>query len=145
MGLPEEKEEIDLPVGNYLGNFKNELKDDSITKFVASAPKSYGYITKEGKTSMKVKGFTLSFRNKNLLGFEKMKEMVINYIDDDDNFEDKVELTDDFNVQRNKKRKLESRVLRKDFSINYDKRQLRKPVRDNEGKIVSIISQPWGF
>jgi hypothetical protein len=100
---------------------------------------------------MKVKGFTLSFRNKNILGFEKMKDMIIKYVD---NFDptDKAELTDDFNVLRNKKRKLQSRVLRKDFSINYDKRQIRIPEKDFiqtqngfEFKIVSIVSQPWGF
>jgi hypothetical protein len=151
MGLPDEKEEIDLPVGKYLGDFTNELKPkgDYITKFVASAPKSYGYITKSGKTSMKVKGFTLSFRNKNILGFEKMKDMIIKYVDNFDP-KDKAELTDDFNILRTKKRKLQSRVLRKDFSINYDKRQIRKPVKvqtqnDFEFKIVSIVSQPWGF
>jgi hypothetical protein len=35
--------EKDLQVGNYLGDFTNELEpDDYITKFAASAPKSYG-------------------------------------------------------------------------------------------------------
>jgi hypothetical protein len=84
---------------------------------------------------MNVKGFTLSFRNKNILSFEKMKCMIIKYVD--------------FNIQRTKKRKLQSRVLRKDFSINYDKRQIRIPVKvydfNAEEKIVSIVSQLWGF
>jgi hypothetical protein len=138
-------EEKDLQVGNYLGDFTNELDpDDYITKFIASAPKSYGYITKLGKTNMKVKGFTLSFRNKNILNFEKMKDMIIKYVD---NFDptDKAELTDDFNIQRTKKRKLQSRVLRKDFSINYDKRQIRIPEKDFNNQVISIVSQPWGF
>jgi len=55
-----------LPLGKYLGDWTNEIDDDNkygygevwITTFVSTGPKSYGYETNEGKTKIKIKGFS---------------------------------------------------------------------------------------
>ena len=54
-----------MPVlGDYLGELANELDDDDyITTFVSGSPKNYAYQTKNGKTTGKVRGFTLNFNH----------------------------------------------------------------------------------
>jgi len=44
-----------LQLGEYLGDFKNELsKGDTITEFASGGPKNYEYQTKKGKQECKV-------------------------------------------------------------------------------------------
>ena len=48
-------------LGDYLGNFKNELSEgDTITQFASGGPKNYGYQTKQGKQECKVRGISLN-------------------------------------------------------------------------------------
>jgi len=43
------------PLGEYLGDFKNELSEgDTITEFASGGPKNYGYQTLQGKQACKV-------------------------------------------------------------------------------------------
>lgn len=91
----------DPPLGNFLGEFTDELDGDSITTFVSGnyyliyslisnviiflytyfflfsgGPKNYGFKTREGKTCCKVRGFTLNFRNVQLLNFDSIQKLV---------------------------------------------------------------------
>lgn len=91
----------DPPLGNFLGEFTDELDGDSITTFVSGkyyliyslisnviiflytyfflfsgGPKNYGFKTREGKTCCKVRGFTLNFRNAQLLNFDSIQKLV---------------------------------------------------------------------
>ena len=52
----------ELPLGQYLGQFTNELDEpnDYITEFISGGAKNYAYRTKQGKTDCKVRGFTLN-------------------------------------------------------------------------------------
>lgn len=53
--------EPDPPLGEYLGDFKNELEgDDAIVEFCSGGPKNYGYRTRRGETCCKVRGFSLN-------------------------------------------------------------------------------------
>jgi hypothetical protein len=70
--------EKQIPVGSRLGDLQNELKKkgDYITKIVSTAPKSYAYVTDQGATSVKSKGFTLSVFNSERVNIESMEKMV---------------------------------------------------------------------
>ena len=40
----------------------DELDDDIVTEFVSAGAKKYGYMTREGKVTCNVRGFTLNVR-----------------------------------------------------------------------------------
>ena len=68
-----------LVIGNFLGEMTSELEpDDHIVEFVSGGPKNYGYLTKNGKTAVKVKGFTLNSTNAPAFSFEKIKSVILN-------------------------------------------------------------------
>jgi len=61
----------------YLGDFTNELDPgDYITTFISTGPKSYGYITANGKSCVKVKGFSLNIKNSQVINFDSMKSLI---------------------------------------------------------------------
>ena len=74
----------DPPLGNYLGEFKNELKtaderhpeDEYITEFCSGGPKNYGYCTSWGNVVCKVRGFSLNVEGSRQLNYEIMKRNV---------------------------------------------------------------------
>ena len=66
-----------LPLGNYLGEFTNELEsDDAIVEFDAAGPKKYVYRTKKGKVECKVRGFRLNTRDQEQLNFGVLRDNV---------------------------------------------------------------------
>ncbi|KAL5022568.1 hypothetical protein ScPMuIL_001723, partial [Solemya velum] len=66
--------EYEPPLGDYLGELTNELEgDDYITEFVSGGPKNYAYRTNTGKTTCKVRGFSLHFTNMQIINFDTMK------------------------------------------------------------------------
>lgn len=95
-----QKNANDSPLGNFLGEFTDELDGDVITIFVSDTKsfifffcalsclfilsfiycvflggsKNYTYITAAGKTTCKVRGITINFRNSQILNFEVVKK-----------------------------------------------------------------------
>ena len=69
-----------LPLGNYLGEFKDEVPGDVITEFCCAGPKNYGYKTQHGKVECKVRGFTLNTRGQEQLNYEILKQNVLQEI-----------------------------------------------------------------
>ena len=69
----------ELPLGPYLGDLTNELKDpsDYIVEFVCAALKNYAYLTAQGRKQIKIRGFTLNHANSEFLNFNSMKELVL--------------------------------------------------------------------
>lgn len=66
-----------LYCGPLLGDLTSELDaDEVITDFVATAPKSYAYMTSKGKQVCKVKGFSLNFLNQQTINFGTMKRLL---------------------------------------------------------------------
>ena len=66
-----------LPLGNYLGEFTDELEGgDIIVEFAAAGPKNYGYRTKKGKVECKVRGFRLNARGQEQLNFDVLRDNV---------------------------------------------------------------------
>jgi len=68
-------------LGDYLGEFTNELDDDDyIVEFVSVGPKNYGYKTKKGKVECKVRGFRLNSECKTQLNYDVMHQNVLDEI-----------------------------------------------------------------
>ena len=67
-GMPEP------PLGDYLGDFKDELPpDDYIVEFASGGPTNCGYKTHKGKEDCKVRGITLNSLGKRYVKFEVHK------------------------------------------------------------------------
>ena len=70
--------QAELPLGNYLGEFTNELDSgDHIVEFAAAGPKNYGYKTAQGKIDCKVRGFRLNVRGQEQLNFDKTRQIPV--------------------------------------------------------------------
>ena len=48
----------EVPIGNYLGDMKDELEGRYVTEFVAAGPKSYAYAVSDNTEVVKMKGFS---------------------------------------------------------------------------------------
>ncbi|XP_071043011.1 uncharacterized protein [Parasteatoda tepidariorum] len=66
----------DPPIGNFLGDFTDELVGDVITTFASGGAKNYAHTTRSGKTCCKVRVFSLNARNSEFLNFESVKHLV---------------------------------------------------------------------
>ena len=67
----------DPPTGNFLGDLTDELKPGQfIREFVSLGPKTYAYQTNDGKTCVKVKGFTLNGIASEIINFDSMLNML---------------------------------------------------------------------
>ena len=129
----------ELPLGQYLGQFTNELDDpsDYITEFISGGAKNYGYRTKQGKTVCKVRGFTLNVRGKEVLNFETMKKNILSELDDPQEERRVIKVTNPNHFKRdstNKSIKLVNQV--KKYSLVFDKRVIDPETR---------ISYPFGY
>lgn len=69
--------ENDPLLGNYLGEFTDELCGDYITEFVAAGPKNYAFRTSKGVNCCKIRGFTLHYENSKLLDMDTLKLLVM--------------------------------------------------------------------
>ena len=66
-----------LQLGEYLGDFKNELNEgDTITEFASGGPKNYGYQTWQGKQEYKVREISLNSEGSKQLNFLILKQNV---------------------------------------------------------------------
>ena len=64
------------PLGDYLGDLKDETKGIPITSFVSGGAKSYAYQLADGTQVCKIRGFTLNHRNSLTLNFDALKALV---------------------------------------------------------------------
>ena len=126
-----------IPVGDYLGQFTDELEGDIINEFISGGAKNYGYITRSGKNECKVRGFSLNVRGKEVLNFETMKSNILSEINNPQEERRVIAVHNPNHFKRdttNKKIKLVHQV--KKYGVVFDKRVL-----DTETK----ISYPFGY
>jgi len=70
--------QVDIPLGDYLGDMTNELDDgDFITDFTSAGPKNYGCRTNQGKVCCKVRGFSLNVRGSRPLNNDVMRQNLL--------------------------------------------------------------------
>ncbi|GBN72880.1 hypothetical protein AVEN_272305-1 [Araneus ventricosus] len=111
----------DPPLGNFLGEFTDDLYGETIITFISAGPKNYAYRTSRGKTCCKVRGFTLNFRNSQKLNFDCIKHLVTSM-----DFEEKIPLQDPHKIVRDgKKRKVLRKEETKYYKLVYDKRVIQ--------------------
>lgn len=73
--------ESEIALGDYLGDMANELdKGDHIAEFISAGAKNYGYVTAQGKSCVKVKGFSLNVRGMAQLNYGIMKNNILEEI-----------------------------------------------------------------
>ena len=129
-------------MGDHLGQWTDELKKDQfISRFVSSGPKSYAYLTNDEERTTKLKGFTLNHEATKLLNFESICRLVLFWADPDNNplpSDEQPHVQVTYNkIRRNKYQfKLFNREELKKFRVTYSKRRLLPGTFDTE---------PFGF
>ncbi|XP_055344851.1 uncharacterized protein LOC129592761 isoform X3 [Paramacrobiotus metropolitanus] len=109
---------VDPPTGCFLGDLTNELKPGQhIVQFISLGAKTYAYVTNDGDTVVKVKGFTLNGQTSEQINFSKMLEMLEN--------RDTVDIQYPDILKRVKKDlTICSASMKKRFQVTYDKRRI---------------------
>ena len=74
--------QVKLPLGEFLGEFTDELGGDPIVEFASGGAKNYGYLTRSGKTECKVRGFSLNYGALQKLNYQTMKDNILKELDD---------------------------------------------------------------
>ncbi|XP_078380154.1 uncharacterized protein LOC144663093 [Oculina patagonica] len=128
-----------LPLGDFLGDFTNELDpQDYITEFAAAGPKNYGYKTRQGKVCCKVRGFSLNVRGSTQLNFETLKDNVLSEVRDPlDRVARHVPVFNPHKITRDPKTKTLHTVTEiKRYQVVFDKRVVDP---------VTMASYPYGY
>jgi hypothetical protein len=113
--------EPEPPLGPYLGQLTNELKEGYITTFISGRPKNYCYKTSTGKVETKVQGITLNCSAQQKVNFDVIRSLV--YLHAKCNVTGKVTVDIPLKITRNAKNKnIETKRMKKDYKIVYDKR-----------------------
>jgi hypothetical protein len=132
--------------GSYLGQWTNELQgSEHIVEFISSGPKSYCYLTSNGRKVIKIKGMTLNHMALKSITFESIKGLVLHYIDPDTyplpqeaNENHCVSVNYPMKIKRNRYTfTLYNEPMQKDFRVTYGKRML---LRDG-----SFDTIPFGY
>ena len=143
----------DPPTGNFLGDLTDELKPWTMDRgvrfswwvflgkvicfcflhhnafLIFTGPKSYAYVTNDGKSVVKVKGFTLDGNAERVINFPSMMSMLLN--------RNVVSVQYDHVLKRVKRKfAIEETDLVKRFRVTYDKRR----IVDSEWNTL-----PYGF
>ena len=115
---------VDPPLGNYLGDFKDELPPgEHIVEFVSGGPKNYAYRTFKGKHDCKVRGFTLDSTGSRYVNFNVLKQNVIDDILTPRDEPNCVQVPIPFKIQRNAKDySLNTIQMNKKYRLVYSKR-----------------------
>ena len=107
-----------IPLGEFLGDMKDELDGDSIQTFVSGGPKNYAYLTKGGSTCTKIRGITLNHRACKILNFDTLKKMVSNH-----DFNSTVSVYNPHKISR-RKDTIITLPEKKDYRLVYSKRRI---------------------
>ena len=128
-----------VQMGHYLGDLENELKGDNyIQKFVSLGCKTYTYVTQEGKSIIKAKGFSLKNIKVDFDDFDKIIEseresQVQNNVPAEAN----VKTFEQFNIRREKNtQSLYNLTIQKDLKFTFDKRVLC---------FEDLTTRPYGY
>ena len=113
-----EKSEDHPRLGDYLGNFTDELDGKYIVEFISAGAKNYAKLLNDGTSECVVKGFTLSHIASLEINFDSMKNLVLNE-------SNKSLFVNQTKITRNKRNWfLNTCEIEKTYSMVYDKRIL---------------------
>lgn len=117
-----------IPHGEMLGEWTDELNGGHIDRWLATGPKSYHYVTNTGKTTTKVKGFTLHHKNALKINGEAMEKLIDGEIQN-------VVISDRQITRDQDSKQLVNKEQKKTFSFGFDKRL----ITDN------FDTKPYGY
>ena len=118
-----------LPLGEFLGEFTDEVDGDVIVEFCSGGAKNYGYVTKKGKVECKVRGFSLNYQT--------MKENILRELDDPLEQPRKITVTIPDYFQRDQvSKKIKLTERKKQYKLVFDKRVIDPAARS---------STPYGY
>ena len=121
---------IDPPTGDYLGQLTNELPPGHyIEEFVSGGPKNYAMRLDNGEERVHVRGFTLNFRNSQLINFQAIKDMVLH------GHEGPTTVNDHKITRDVRKRKIVNKVESKKYRLVYTKRVV----------LPNLTTVPYGY
>lgn len=128
-----------MEIGNYLGDFTNELKipGNYITRFSSAGPKNYAFETKDPlENDIKIKGITLSVQNREKINVDEMVKIITT--------KDKILFTNDSKITRNNKTKeIYNKKEAKEYKLVYTKAVIKDLEEGyKKGKIETI---PFGY
>lgn len=118
------------PTGDYLGQLTNELPPGSyIREMVAGGPKNYAYSLNNGDEVCKVRGFSLTFKNSQLINFQAIKDMVLHG-------NEGPTVVNEHKITREvRKRKIVNKVESKKYRLVYTKRVV----------LPDLTTVPYGY
>ena len=126
-----------IATGDMLGEMKDELNGDVIREFVCAGPKNYGYITQQGKSDCKIRGFTLNARGAAVLNFHSMKANILAELNNPLDDRRTTDVVTPYYFQRDSTRKRIKVVPRvKQYGLVFDKRVV---------DVNSKSSFPYGY
>ena len=123
----------DPPLGDFLGEFTDELEGDYIVSFISGGPKNYAYRTSGGKECMKVRGFTLNHLASQQITFDAMHRLVSASLPAKTGAkrrkieeQDQITVMNPNKITRDKKgKRLITKEERKRYQVVYDKRVIQ--------------------
>ena len=145
----------DLPIGNCLGDWDRE--NIVVDKFVCGGPKSYCFLTKDGKEVCKYKGFCINGETEHLLTRMNLENVIRSSFDKKENGSERSELSErserserrnkdkritivnERKITRNKNGTLMNKYEEKEFTFDFDKR-VACVLKNGD-----IITYPYGY
>ena len=110
--------EYEPELGNYLGQFTNEIEDGYIKEFVSAGPKNYAYKLNNSKTHCTIKNFNQNHLTSLKLTYESIKTIVC------ENQNKKIPVNQLKFVKYKKQWTIKTNIEKKNFGFVYDKRAL---------------------
>lgn len=108
----------DMPqLGDYLGEFTDELDGNYIVEFVSAGPKNYAKLLNNGECQSVVKGFQLNYIAEKVVNFDSIKKIVLE--DRSPLYVDQQKLTRSI-----KDWEINTSIIDKEYNLIYDKRIL---------------------
>ncbi|XP_066296636.1 uncharacterized protein [Branchiostoma lanceolatum] len=121
-----------LELGDYLGEFTNEVADNGgyIVQYCSGGPKNYSYLCADGSSVCKVRGFSLNYQNQQLINFDVMKDMIMGVGPEN------IDIVTERKISRDKKaKKVVNKREVKRYRLVYNKRV----IQDN------FTTLPYGY
>ena len=132
--------QTEIETGTFLGEMTNEIEKpgDFIVEFGSTGPKSYWYVTNQGDEYFKCKGFTASYRSRERLNANTMKELLFCELNDPKSTPRDIPVWHPTTIVRDVNTKtIRSESLTKRFKLTADKRPM---MRDG-----SYRTYPYGY
>jgi len=130
---PEFSKSLDHPqLGDYLGEFTDELSGKFIHTFISHGPKNYAKYLSDGTSECCVKGISLNYIASQVCNADSMKALLLNEI----KYEERQLAVSQLKFTRDKKNwEILSYELEKSHGLVYDKRKL----------LADFTTLPYGY